>query len=315
MNYLKKWIKVSGYWTRISIISQQNIVFSNDKLKLPKETKVIFMIPGNPGNDGYYKAFGTHLLEKLKINKPKNDYIFLSISHVNHVYMKGDNENKENVYKLQFQVDHKYHFVNDFLGKENEIIMMGHSIGSFMMLKIFLKLKELGYENINLAFGLFPTIERMSCTPNGQKLYSILKFLDNNPHFTKCITFWFDIMPVFVKKFLVNCNLGFNNSIPLCITESTVELFNTTVIRNIIHMSRDELDNVLEYNFDLKRYSSNIYLYYGLKDGWVPINYGSDMLNREQLNDGHVIFDTTDSEHAFVIKESKIIADELIKFL
>ncbi|CEF61836.1 UPF0554 protein C2orf43 [Strongyloides ratti] len=166
-----------------------------------------------------------------------------------------------------------------------------------------------------MVFGLFPTIERMSCSPNGQKLYKTLKFLDNYPYFTKCLTIWFDIMPIFIKKFLINCYFGFNNMIPLCIIESTTELFNTTVIRNIIHMSKDELDNVYEYDFDLNKYANNIYLYYGLKDGWVPIKYGNDMMNRKELNDGHIIFDTTNSEHAFVIKESKVIADELIKFL
>uniref|UniRef100_A0A0N5B3L6 Lipid droplet-associated hydrolase n=1 Tax=Strongyloides papillosus TaxID=174720 RepID=A0A0N5B3L6_STREA len=315
MHYLKKWIKVSGYWTRLSIISQKPLLFEGDKFNFPNDTNIIFMIPGNPGNDGYYNAFGRRLLDNLIIKKPNDNYVFLTISHVNHVKMEEDNEHKGNVYKLDFQVDHKYNFVDKFLGKKNEIIMMGHSIGSFMMLKIYPRLVESGYKNIGLVFGLFPTIERMSASPNGQRLYSTLKFLDNYPNFTKCLTLWFDILPICVKKFLINCNFGFNSSIPSCIIESTVELFNTTVLRNIIHMSRDELDNVIEYDFDLRSYANNVYLYYGLKDGWVPLSYGDDMRNRKELNDGHVIFDTTNSEHAFVIKESEIIADKLTNFI
>uniref|UniRef100_A0A0N4ZP62 Lipid droplet-associated hydrolase n=1 Tax=Parastrongyloides trichosuri TaxID=131310 RepID=A0A0N4ZP62_PARTI len=271
------------------------------------------MVPGNPGNDGFYERFGRQLLNNLIKKKEEEKYVFLTLSHVNHVKRSNNPKNGES-YKLQFQVDHKYNFINEFLSKDNELILIGHSIGSYMILKVLPQLIESGY-NPSLVFGLFPTIERMSDTPNGQRLYPILKCLDNYPYLTKCITIWFDIMPIAFKKFLINCNYGFSDNIDKCIINSASELFNSTVIKNIIHMSRDELDNVLQYDLDLKPYSKKIYLYYGLKDGWVPLCYGEDMRKRKEIDDDHIIYDDTNSEHAFVIKESNIIADKLIDFL
>lgn len=53
--------------------------------------------------------------------------------------------------------------------KDIPIILMGHSIGAYMALKILPRLIDHGF-NIVKVLGLFPTIEQMAISPNGVRI-------------------------------------------------------------------------------------------------------------------------------------------------
>uniref|UniRef100_A0AC35TKV5 Lipid droplet-associated hydrolase n=1 Tax=Rhabditophanes sp. KR3021 TaxID=114890 RepID=A0AC35TKV5_9BILA len=274
-------------------------------------------VAGNPGSDHFYTKFGTHLLETLAVNHPKREYVFLAISHLNHVKSdsKDDASDSPSKFKLATQVNHKYSFVRENLSKNNPIYVLGHSIGSYMAFNLMLTLKTNGYKT-GLAVGLFPTIERMAETPNGRKLYSLLRFFDDYPLVAGCVTVWFDWMPATVKEYLIKKHFGSDRGVvPECVIESTVELFNSTVLSNIIHMARDELDVVNEYSFDLEPIKDLVYIYYGKEDGWAPLQFATDMLNRNQIPSDHIIIDDSHCEHAFVINDSITMADKMASLL
>ena len=88
----------------------------------------------------------------------------------------------ESLYGLDGQVHHKLEFLNATLTKDCKITFIGHSIGCQIIMEL---MKELSYEdvicdktkpvsqtisalNINKAYFLFPTIERMRQTPAGR---------------------------------------------------------------------------------------------------------------------------------------------------
>ncbi|KAJ1356494.1 hypothetical protein KIN20_014227 [Parelaphostrongylus tenuis] len=56
-----------------------------------------------------------------------------------------------------------------------------------------------------------------------------------------------------------------------------------------------------------------LYFYYGRADGWCPEDFGYRMA--ERLPRGHVILDEDGCEHAFVIRDSAIIAEKLLQFI
>ena len=69
-----EWIEVGGKWTRISKMwdDEESV-----------DAKVV-MIPGNPGNEGFYENFGRLLIAKMAL--VKNERVeFITISHLNHV--------------------------------------------------------------------------------------------------------------------------------------------------------------------------------------------------------------------------------------
>ena len=55
------------------------------------------------------------------------------------------------------------------------------------------------------------------------------------------------------------------------------------------------------------------FFYYGTSDGWVPLSYDERM--KTILPNGHVFLDESDCEHAFVIKDGKIMAQIMAKLI
>ena len=82
---------------------------------------------------------------------------------------------------------HKVNFVRDHIPPETPLILVGHSIGAYIILHMMTKF---GSERIWMAALLFPTIERMAISPKGSVLTPLLRYLgwmaswtvcDNNP--------------------------------------------------------------------------------------------------------------------------------------
>jgi predicted alpha/beta hydrolase family esterase len=75
---------------------------------------------------------------------------------------------------LEGQIRHKLTFIRDYLPKDVKLILIGHSIGCYMILKL---LDDLESHQVLRCFMLFPTIERMAESPKGQVATPLLKYL------------------------------------------------------------------------------------------------------------------------------------------
>ncbi|ULU09756.1 hypothetical protein L3Y34_014260 [Caenorhabditis briggsae] len=318
-----EWVRVAGKWTKMSVMGAD---LSDEMLKIPanKENEnrvVILMIPGNPGNEGFYAHFGREVLRNLLARdaetqrNEKNEYLFYTVSSLNHVRMPdhlnsdGEHRNHDRI-SLEEQVSHKLAFCKELLPRGKQLYVLGHSIGSYMMLRILPEVILEGF-HVAKAVGLFPTIVNMATSPNGRRLQGTLATLNHHDWLTKSICWWVDYLPSFVKKFLVGLNLRHPNTPPE-IVDAAVELVHLDVFRNIVHMSNDELDIVLDLDERLMEKQDMVHFYYGLKDGWCPVEHGYSM--RERLGDGQVTLDEHDCEHAFVISEGDIMAKNVVKY-
>ncbi|CAJ0917160.1 unnamed protein product, partial [Mesorhabditis belari] len=292
------WVLVGGKWTRFSVMGTD---LSPSMLSIENKGEdddriIILMIPGNPGNEGFYADFGRHVLKNLlereeRIGEKKYNYLFYTVSHLNHVPMpheiqhSGQHKHHDR-FKLDEQVQHKLDFIREYLPRGQRVYLFGHSIGSYMMLKILPYIKD-DY-NIRKAVGLFPTVERMALSYNGQRLGRLLATLNENDWLAKAISFWVDHLPFPVKRWLVGFNLG-QESVPI------------------------DLIKVTELDLTLLAHKDITHMYYGTCDGWVPNTYGEAM--KDLLPKGHVIFDENDSEHAFVIRDGDIVAQRVINYI
>lgn len=301
-----EWVRVAGKWTKMSVMG---LDISDETLKIQKKKEnenrvIILMIPGNPGNEGFYAHFGREVLQNL-IKKDedeqknlKNQYLFYTVSSLNHVRMPdhlkddGEHRNHDRI-SLEEQVNHKLSFVKEHLPRGKQLYILGHSIGSYMMLRIIPEVIKEGF-HVEKAVGLFPTIVHMANSPNGKRLHGTLATLNHHDWLTKTICWWVDYLPNSIKKFLVGLNLRHPNTPPE-IVDAAVELVHMDVFRNIVHMSNDELDIVLDLDERLLEKQDVVHFYYGLKDGWCPVQHGYSM--RDRLGEEQVTLDEDNLTH------------------
>lgn len=69
----------------------------------------------------------------------------------------------------------------------------------------------------------------------------------------------------------------------------------------------------MEFDASLLPDPTKIFFYYGTSDGWCPLSYAERMKTR--LPKGHVFIDESECEHAFVVKESEVMAQIMAKFI
>ncbi|KAJ1366283.1 hypothetical protein KIN20_026909 [Parelaphostrongylus tenuis] len=93
------WVLVGGRWTRVSVIGTDLFNETLDEIRDNIGNRVvILMIPGNPGNDGFYADFGQKILKCLllrdeRVGNRKRHYLFYTVSHLNHVVLPNELKN------------------------------------------------------------------------------------------------------------------------------------------------------------------------------------------------------------------------------
>ncbi|XP_058035540.1 lipid droplet-associated hydrolase isoform X3 [Ahaetulla prasina] len=134
--------------------------------------RVLFLvIPGNPGLVGFYRTFIEALYFSLN-----QQYPVWVVSHGGHCKIPHEIKRKEemvsndtdDVFGLQGQAEHKLKFLRKFVPKDVKLILIGHSIGSYLALKIMKHSPEV---EILRSILLFPTIERMAQSPQANIMY------------------------------------------------------------------------------------------------------------------------------------------------
>ncbi|KAL6051512.1 hypothetical protein STEG23_011317 [Scotinomys teguina] len=181
-----------------------------DTQSVAKPKLLIFIIPGNPGFSPFYLPFAKTLYSLMKGSFPVwvISYAGFSLVPKDKKILTAPNESNaqeiEDIYGLNGQIEHKIAFLRAHVPKDVKIILIGHSIGSYLSLQVMKRAPELPEKKGSLrglsisrggagkrtpycangnrvtffrqktldqkvihTFLLFPTIERMSETPNG----------------------------------------------------------------------------------------------------------------------------------------------------
>ncbi|CAF5154208.1 unnamed protein product, partial [Rotaria sp. Silwood1] len=130
-------------------------------------SKSIVIIPGNPGLGGFYIPFAHELYNLF------NENISILI-----ISQAGHSPPLKYCFTLNEQIEHKIKTIEKVLpiNKNHRLILIGHSIGAYMVLNMLDKFQN----NFDRAFFLFPTIERMNESNAGKRFirwYSILIYL------------------------------------------------------------------------------------------------------------------------------------------
>ncbi|CAC5364788.1 Lipid droplet-associated hydrolase [Mytilus coruscus] len=268
------------------------------------QSGVIFLIiPGNPGIAEYYDEF-----MKVLYQNSKNTIPVWTISHAGHVSIPKSADNlaiekaSYSVCSLEGQIKHKLTFIKDNIPTNVKLVLIGHSIGCYMILKLLDDLDQ----QVLRCFMLFPTIERMAESPKGQVATPLLKYLRwlgalivqglsyLSPHMQFRLILWY-----FRGK-----------TVPDCIYNASMSLFDSFCVSNVMYMANMEMQRVKKLDEDLiKRHLSKISFYYGSDDHWCPKSYYYEF--KEKFPHADTRLCTDDHDHAFVLEGSKQMADIL----
>jgi pimeloyl-ACP methyl ester carboxylesterase len=257
-------------------------------------SKSIVIIPGNPGLGGFYIPFAHELYNLFN----KNISILI-------ISQAGHSPPLKHCFTLNEQIEHKLITIEKLLPKDHRLILIGHSIGAYMVLKMLDKLEN----RLDRAFFLFPTIERMKESEAGKRFirwYSILIYLLPFLCFIFNFLFPFDwLKRKIISYYFLNSPVEDRS---ILIDTILYDLLNPLTIKNLLQMANEEMVVVDKRNDEIiKQYIDKITFYYGTNDHWVPNHIPQQMKNLYPKGD--IIECTNKYMHAFVLRHSKELAN------
>lgn len=201
------------------------------------------------------------------------------------------------MFNLKGQLQHKIEFIRKYVPEDVKIHLIGHSIGAYMALEL-LKVPDIS-DRIQHCYFLFPTLERMAKSRNGFIVTRII-----NPMW--CVWQWFyrmfDMLPLFIRTWIIYMYY-LVDGIPKYYLGTGLKYMNPSVIDKIWFLAIDEMEKVKDLDMDtLIKNKQRIKLYYGSKDGWVPVQYYHDL--KQRIPDIDAELCTRNYEHAFVLRSA-----------
>nr|CAD7203028.1 unnamed protein product [Timema douglasi] len=269
-----------------------------DGLKGNKE--LILFISGNPGLTGYYSIFLDTIHSNLGIP-------VWALSHAGHELPPEERalpslSKNPNFYNMEGQAQHKIAFMEKYIPPDVKVYLIGHSIGCKMILEVMKNSRI--HSQVRKCYLMFPTIERMATSPNGKFLTSLILPIVPLIVFLAWV---FTSLPRTLRRVLINIYFSIHKSTDDMI-DTTVDLVNPTVLRNVFFLAKDEMENVTELDSDtMTTFRDKLVLYYGARDGWTPLDYVKDL--KESHPEVKSIICDKNFDHAFVLNMSQAVGD------
>ncbi|XP_033149696.1 lipid droplet-associated hydrolase-like isoform X2 [Drosophila busckii] len=230
--------------------------------------EVVICIPGNPGLPGFYTEFGGTLQQQLGLTG--RDLPVWVIGHAGH-YDPPEAE------------------VPQLTGNEELFNLNGQ----------LLQKKQIR-DRIKKCYLLFPTVERMAESPNGQTFTNIVMpfysvFGNVLFNLLKAMPIWLQSQ-IYLRIFSIPCD-----------HVSTALKCQPSVAEKAAFLVDDEMARVRGLQCELiEQHLPLLKFYYGAKDDWVPVAYYEELIRLFPQADAQL--DTKGIDHAFVLSSSKPMA-------
>ncbi|GAA6229529.1 lipid droplet-associated hydrolase [Lates japonicus] len=274
--------------------------------------KILFLIiPGNPGVVGFYRTFMKTLHRMFGYRHP-----VWAVSHAGHCVPPDSMDMVEDaslaaegdVFGLNGQIEHKLAFLRKYVPRETSLILIGHSIGCYIILEMIRRDPEL---KVLKAVMLFPTIERMAQTPQGKVMTPVLcqmRYVAYLP------LFLLSLLPDRLKTSLIKLVFGGIHSLDLSVVQPTVGLLSGDCAANAMYMGGQEMKKVLERdNITIRKNLEKLIFYYGATDHWCPIQYYLDI--KKDFPHGDIRLCENGFRHAFVLDTGREVAKMVVEWI
>ncbi|KAH6682014.1 hypothetical protein B0J14DRAFT_228792 [Halenospora varia] len=304
---------------------------------------LIYFITGNPGLIGYYNTFLGTLHELLSASESSSRE-----SDVFHIYGQslagfeegpispGAESERTSPYSLEDQIELSLKSLETLQipsgprqdQRFDNIILIGHSVGSYMLLEIIQRLRKRDSPlKIKAGILLFPTVTHIAESPSGVKISTLFRI----PDFPKKASIvakgllW--LAPKHVLKFLVKLI----TRMPEDAAGVTLRFLRSPMgIWQALHMAKDEMETITEDRWDediwgiehtetdYKADIPKLVFYFGENDHWVA-NHTRDALIAARGDPDTdlasskpiMLIDKNGVDHGFCIRHSESIAEKV----
>ncbi|XP_019620231.1 PREDICTED: lipid droplet-associated hydrolase-like [Branchiostoma belcheri] len=270
--------------------------------------KMLYLIiPGNPGVVGYYDKFMRELYRAHGGHIP-----VWGVAHAGHVILpddvrKGNSDASKGTFSLQDQINHKISFIKNHVPADTQLILIGHSIGCYIILEILRRCPEV---NVLKGIQLLPTVEHMKETPNGSRMLPFVLYF----RWLACfVAFMLSFLPEVMKLWLLKLYFLGKKLDPGAV-EASLNLFDPSVTNNSLFMASQEIIQVREPDLHcISQHLDRLIFYYGVNDGWAPVSFYQRMKNTFPQGDVHLC--ERGIQHAFVLEQSAEMAGMVAEWI
>ncbi|CAN7117338.1 unnamed protein product, partial [Brassica rapa subsp. narinosa] len=241
--------RVSGSMTEVMEIQAESPKFH------------VLFIPGNPGVVSFYNDFLESLHQFLDGNA--------SITAVGQISHTSKDWESGKLFSLQEQIDHK---VVEFIRQELEsvkvpIILVGHSIGSYISLEILRKCSE----KVLYCIGLYPflTLNQQSTKQSLIGKLAASSLLSATASF---LVASLGLLPMSAARRLVSYSLGASWS-DTAVQATCTHLRQYHTMRNVLYMAMTEFRELAaepDWEF-MRENQSKLAFLFGIDDHWGPL--------------------------------------------
>ncbi|XP_023085787.1 lipid droplet-associated hydrolase isoform X3 [Piliocolobus tephrosceles] len=181
-----------------------------------------------------------------------------------------------------------------------KLVLIGHSIGSYFTLQMLKRVPELP---VIRAFLLFPTIERMSESPNGRIATPLLCQFRYVLYVTGYLLL--KLCPEKIKSLLIRRCLQLMN---LENEFSPLNVLEPFCLANAAYLGGQEMMEVVKRDDEtIKEHLSKLTFYYGTIDPWCPKEYYEDI--KRDFPKGDIRLCEKNIPHAFIIRFNQEVAN------
>ncbi|VVA15427.1 PREDICTED: lipid droplet-associated [Prunus dulcis] len=230
------------------------------EIRADDPTLHVVVIPGNPGIVLFYKEFLESLYELLGGTA--------SVTAVGHISQTKKSWEHGRLFSLQEQINHKMDVIKQELqNNEVPILLVGHSIGSYISVEMFKRSPE----KVKYCIGLYPFL---ALNPQSRKQYIIGKIAESR---ILCVVFSFivalvGLLPIRLLRLIVTTFLGkFWSATAVDAVCSHLVKYHT--MRNVLFMAMTEfrkLSETPDWAF-MRENQHKIAVLFGIDDHWGPL--------------------------------------------
>lgn len=234
--------------------------------------KAIIVIPGNPGNVTTFKD----LISQLNTRTGLPVFGFSYFGHI----ASGVAGVRQDSMKVSKQIEHKIALIDSLIPKGVSLVLVGHSIGAYMVLEVMrlLELREASRHDrriISHSFLLTPAIERLAETANGKRFAELFK-----ERFCLVPIYLTQLLPDRLSELVLSKLVFSNEAYSSNLVPTLLQLNNATVVRNVIALAEDEFRWVKRRDdATISRNAAKLTIVYGREDGWAPFDFYEQVRN------------------------------------
>lgn len=209
-------------------------------------------------------------------------------------------------YTLLDQVEHKLAFIQQQTADRDSLILIGHSLGCWIVLKM---LQHLTPSRVEKAILLFPAIERISFTPRARSFTSYFWSSLQTP-FLGLVWLYSKLTPSFVKTYMWSYYFYTTPPEHLEFIMEGMKQVDERCMYNLLQVAKHEMDRVKDPPLDvIDANIDKIVFYYGVDDQWNVEDCYRDMASRYPGKEVHLC--PPNFSHAFV----EHVSDEMASFV